>query len=78
MWGYLSHLLVHAEYYKGGKKVFSSDLIVGSVIALTGSKQGAFSINVDTRAAKNFDKDLISVLIDNAIPTCWLVQRVLI
>jgi hypothetical protein len=53
-------------------------LIVGSVIALTGSKQGAFSINVDTRTAKNFDKDLISVLIDNAIPTCWLVQKVLI
>lgn len=78
MWGHLANLLVHAEYYKDGNKVFTSDLIVGSVIALTGSKPGAFSINVDTRKAKNFDTDLISVLIDGAIPTCWLVQKVLI
>jgi N-acylethanolamine-hydrolysing acid amidase len=78
MWGHLANLLVHAEYYKGGKLVFRSDLIVGSVFALTGSKPGAFSVNVDTRTAKNFDQDLISVLIDNAIPTCWLVQKVLI
>jgi hypothetical protein len=78
MWGHLANLLVRGEYYKGGKKLFTSDFIVGSVIALTGSKPGAFSINVDTRTAKNFDQDLISVLKDGAIPTCWLVQRVLI
>lgn len=53
-------------------------MIVGSVFALTGSKAGAFSINVDTRTAKNFDVDLISVIKNNAIPTCWLVQKVLI
>lgn len=78
MWGLLSNLLIHAEFYKGGQKIFNSDLIVGSVFALTGLKQGAFSVNVDTRHAKNFDVDLISVLINNAIPTCWLVQKVLI
>ncbi len=78
MWGLLSNLLVHAEFYKGGQKLFSSDLVVGSVFALTGSKSGAFSVNVDTRSAKNFDVDLISVIINNAIPTCWLVQKVLI
>ena len=78
MWTYLANLLVYADYYKGGKKLFTSDFIVGSVIALTGSKTGAFSVNVDTRTANNFDKDLINVLIDGGIPTCWLVQRVLI
>lgn len=77
MWELLANLLVHAEFYKGGRLVFTSDLVVGSVLALTGSKPGAFSVNVDTRTAKNFDVDLISVLIKNAIPTCWLVQKVL-
>lgn len=77
MWHLLSNLLVHVEYWKGGKKIFNSDLVVGSVFALTGSKPGAFSVNVDTRGAKNFDSDLISVLIDNAIPTCWLMRKVL-
>lgn len=77
MWELLANLLVHAEFYKAGKLVFTSDLIVGSVFALTGSKPGAFSVNVDTRKAKNFDVDLISVLIKNAVPTCWLVQKVL-
>lgn len=57
--------------------MFHSDLIVGSVFALTGSKPGAFAVNVDTRYAKNFDNDLISILVDNAIPTCWLLRKVL-
>jgi hypothetical protein len=34
-------------------------------------------VNVDTRYAKNFEGDLISVLIDDAIPTCWLLRKVL-
>lgn len=77
MWDILAKLLVRVEYYRGGKKKFNSDLIVGSVFALTGSKQGAFAVNVDTRYAKNFESDLISVLIDDAIPTCWLLRKVL-
>lgn len=77
MWNILSHLLVHVEFYKGGKKIFNSDLIVGSVFALTGSRPGSFAVNVDTRYAKSFEDDLISVLIDDAIPTCWLLRKVL-
>jgi hypothetical protein len=77
MWEVLSKLLVHVEYYRGGKKIFNSDLVVGSVFALTGSKPGAFAVNVDTRYAKNFDADLVSVLIDGAMPTCWLLRKVL-
>jgi hypothetical protein len=78
MWNILSNLLVHVEYYRGGKKVSDSDIIVGSVFTLTGSKPGAFAVNVDTRYAKNFEADLISVLVDDAIPTCWLLFKVLI
>ena len=77
MWHILSDLLVHVEFYKGGKKVFNSDIVVGSVFAITGSRPGAFGVNVDTRYAKNFEGDLISVLIDDAIPTCWLLRKVL-
>ena len=51
-------------------------MIVGSVFALTASKPGYFSANVDTRTAKDFGTDLISVLIDDAIPTCWLLRKV--
>ena len=56
LWGTLANLLIHAEYTIGGKKIFNSDLVVGSVFSLTGSKPGAFSMNVNTRAAKNFEK----------------------
>lgn len=54
MWNLLSNLLVHVEYYRGDKKVFNSDIVVGSVFALTGSKQGSFAVNVDTRYTKNW------------------------
>ena len=50
----LSKLLVNVEYYKDGKRLFAIDTVVGSVFALTGVRFGAFSINVDTRKAKNF------------------------
>lgn len=50
---------------------------MGSVFALTAIKPNAFAINVDTRYAKNFGGDLISVLVDDAIPTCWLLRKVL-
>ena len=65
------------EYYQGDKKIFSIDTVVGSVFALTGIRHGAFAVNVDTRKAKHFYNDLISVLIDDAIPTCWLLRKTL-
>ena len=54
MWELLAKLLVNVEYYKDGKKLFAVDTVVGSVFALTGVRFGAFSINVDKRAAKSF------------------------
>lgn len=44
---------------------------------MTGSKPGAFAVNVDTRYAKSFEDDLISILVNDAIPTCWLLRKVL-
>jgi hypothetical protein len=77
MWGLLSNLVVNVEYYQGQKKIFSIDTVVGSVFALTGIRHGAFSINVDTRKAKHFYNDLISVMLDDGMPTVWLLRRVL-
>lgn len=77
MWELLAKLLVNVEYYKGGKRLFAVDTVVGSVFALTGVRFGGFSINVDTRGAKSFSEDLISVIKNNAIPTCWLLRKVL-
>ena len=77
MWNLLSNLLVHVEYYRGGKKLFNSDIVVGSVFAITGSKQGSFAVNVDTRYTKNFEGDFISVLVNDAIPVCWLLRKTL-
>lgn len=57
--------------------MFSVDTVVGSVFALTGIRHGAFALNVDTRKAKNFFNDLISVMVDNAIPTVWLLRKTL-
>ena len=51
--------------------------MVGSVFALTGIRPGSFAVNCDTRYAKHFADDLISVLKDNAIPTLWLLSKVL-
>jgi hypothetical protein len=44
---------------------------------LTGIRHGAFAINCDTRKAKHFSDDLISVLVKNAQPTLWLLKKVL-
>jgi acid ceramidase/N-acylethanolamine-hydrolysing acid amidase len=77
MWELLSKLLVNVEYYKDGKKLYAVDTVAASVFALTGVRYGAFAINVDTRKAKNFEDDLISVIKNNAIPTCWLLRKVL-
>ena len=77
MWDLLSKLLVNVEYYQGEKRVFSVDTIVGSVFALTGVRHGAFAVNVDTRSAQHFYNDLISVMVDDGMPTCWLLMKVL-
>ena len=65
------------EYYRGDQRVFSSEIVVGSVFALTGIRPRSFAVNCDTRYAKHFADDLISVLKDNAIPTLWLLRKVL-
>lgn len=77
MWELLSKLLVTIDYYRDGKLVYTSDSIVASVFALTGSKPGAFSVNVDTRYTHSFADELINVIKNNAIPTCWLMRKVL-
>jgi len=77
MWELLSKLIVNVEYYKGGQRLFSVDTVAGSVFALTGIRHGAFAVNVDTRYAKSFEDDLISVLEKNGMPTCWLLRKVL-
>jgi hypothetical protein len=77
MWDILAKLVVNVEYYRDGNRIFSVDTVVGSVFALTGVRHGAFAINVDTRKAKHFYEDLISVMVDNATPTCWLLRKTL-
>jgi hypothetical protein len=77
MWHLLSNLVANVEYYQGNKKIFSVDTVVGSVFALTGIRHGAFAINVDTRKAKHFYNDLISIMLDDGIPTVWLLRRAL-
>ena len=77
MWDILAKLVINMEYYQGDKRIFSIDTVVGSVFALTGIRHGAFAVNVDTRKAKHFYNDLISVLIDDAIPTVWLLRKTL-
>lgn len=77
MWELFSKLVANVEYYNGDKKLYSVDTVVGSVFALTGIRHGAFSLNVDTRKAKDFSQDLISILKNNAIPTVWLVRKTL-
>lgn len=53
------------------------DTVVGSAFALTGIRHGAFAINCDTRKAKDFSRDLISVLVDNSMPTLWTLKKTL-
>ena len=77
MWELISKLLVNMDYYKDGKYLFTNYAVAGSVFSLTGVRPGAFSINVDTRGAKSLQEDLISIIKDNAIPTCWLVRKIL-
>lgn len=77
MWNLISNLVANVEYYKGGQLVFSVDTVIGSVFALTGIRHGAFAINVDTRKEDHIYDDFISILVDNAIPTVWLLRKTL-
>lgn len=73
----LSNLVVTIEYFQGHQKVFTIDHVLGSVFALTGIRHGAFAVNVDTRYATNNFQELVNILIDDAMPTVWLLRRVL-
>jgi len=77
MWGLLARLVVNIDYYQGKKLIYSVDTIIGSVFALTGIRYGAFAVNVDTRYGKDLLADVVSMLIDDAIPDVWLVRKVL-
>ena len=77
IWEVVGSLIADVEYYRGGKKIFTANTIVGSVFIITGIRHGGYAINIDTRKAKHFYDDLISVLVDDAIPTAWLVRKVL-
>ena len=77
MWDLIAKLIVTVDFYQGGKKMFSSDIVAGTVFAITGMRHGAFAANVNTRKAKHFYNDLISILIDDGLPTTWLLKKVL-
>jgi hypothetical protein len=76
MWELLAGLVANVHYYRNGKLLFSVDSIIGSVFTLTANKPGAFSVEVNTRTEAKFDEDFINVLLKNAIPTCWLLRKV--
>lgn len=73
----LSNLVANIEYYRGNELLYSVDTVIGSAFALTGIRHGKFAVNVDTRKAKHFTDDLISTLVDDGIPTVWLLKKVL-
>ena len=73
----LSKLIVNVEYYRGNKRIYSVDTVVGSAFAPTGIRHGAFAVNANTRKAKHFYNDLISIFVDDGIPAVWLLRKVL-
>lgn len=77
MWGLLSRLLLTIDYYQGKKLVYSVDTVLGSVFALTGIRYGAFAVNVDTRYGGQVVDILARILLNNALPDCWLLRKVL-
>jgi hypothetical protein len=77
MYELFAKLLTNVEYYRGDEKLFTVDTVAGSVFALTGIRHGAFSLNCNTRKAKHFTDDLISVLVKNAMPTVWILRKTL-
>ena len=77
MWNLLANLTVNVEYHKNGQRLFTVDHVVGGVFAPTGIRHGAFAINADTRKAKHFYNDLIAIMEDNALPSCWIIRKTL-
>jgi hypothetical protein len=69
-------MVANLQYHKGGQLLFSVDSIVGSVFTLTANKPGGFSVEVNTRGESHFQDDFISLLVQNDIPTCWLLRKV--
>jgi len=76
MWLLLSNLVANLQYYKGDQLVYSVDTVVGSVFTLTANRPGGFSVEVNTRGEAHFQDDFISILVQNDIPTCWLLRNV--
>ncbi len=76
MWELLANMVANVQYYRGDQLLYSVDTIVGGVFTLTANKPGAFSVEVNTRTEAKFDDDFISLLMKNAIPTCWLLKKV--
>jgi len=53
-----------------------TEALAGGAIALTVTRPGAFSLEVNTRKSHSITDDFIWVLIRNTVPSCWLVKKV--
>jgi len=73
----LSSMIVTIDYYDGHKRIFTIDHVLGSVFALTGIRYGAFAVNVDTRYTQSEVREILNILVDDAMPDVWLLRRVL-
>ena len=73
----LSQLVAQIDYYQGSKLLYTVDTVVGSVFTLTGIRYGAFAVNVDTRYSTNHFSDIFNLLVDDGLPDCWLLKKVL-
>lgn len=58
----LRPLIVNVRFLKGGKELYKSTAFAGFIGVLTASKQGAFSLTVDTRYDAHVDAGLIKWL----------------
>lgn len=76
MWELISNLAANVQYYRGDKLLYSVDTLMGSVFTLTANKPGSFSVEVNTRTERHIYDDFVNVLMENAIPTCWLLKKV--
>ena len=75
MYELLGGMVSKVEYYKGDVKLFTEDTIAGSVFSVTGIRHGDFAVSVNARHPKGFTGTLVSVLIENNIPTLWLLRK---
>lgn len=76
MWGLFGNLTATIHYYRGDQLLFTVDAVVPSVFTMTAIKPGAFAVEINTRGQAKFDDDFINILVKDAIPTCWLVRKV--